>query len=1044
MTESLFLKRLKLQQFRSFADLDIELDDGPGVLIVQGPNGLGKSSLFHGLEWLLTDQVEHFRLIDPDKPPASYLCRWAKPLQEATSVSMEFSDGKTLSRALAGPAARTSKLTGVPNLAGYLRANDWKAEIEDVSHYLLLTHFLSQSNVPRLSHRDGKLRFDILKEAAQSKEPERMARALHGLGTTRPAKAYTAAKARLDEDAASLTALLEQEASAWSDAQTAGAINDSDAEVLGREIATLVRTAVDADADAPVLADVSVTVLATALDAANETVNQRALAVIQARELVDRRASLDISMETTDEALRICNARLTELPTEETAARAQLGHAITTVESTGLKLSAAQIRSAKVTELETTEATLAALNQADADSPEPDAYVKRRAAAENEIASLGRRRQIMDRLASEMVTLREEIERSEERRALVEQIIESEARLAGGKAELTTLELETPQVDLLVAAAEQHAQATGEIVDAIEASVSGMIAATDAITGAVMTIVVNLPETACDCPVCATKFGTPEAFRSRALAVSDRLTPEISRQQAHLVEARSRHEAALAESNRLRPLAAKIDDLHKRVEADRAAFTALLQRAGILNLDVLSDFAIQGSELEAKIEDYRRGLARRRRWSAFLTLEQDGSDRLQAAVRARDAASRELDLHERGRDERATRKAWLRSEIERLQHELFGHRPYSAADLDAMSADAIEAANTARAEQEKAQADASLANQTLNRLQEEIAAQSARSTALADEIARLTQDQESLARQWAALKLDRRSDETAIAQIARIEGEIGASRGRLSEAASRLQRLRDGRVVWSRQRAHTDALERLRARIKAASNHTRDQVRDAATAKVQTWARRSGVVARTKNLAASASAEIEIELNSFNSDYIRPLEKLMGRINRSILCDPTIGIEFTVQKNSVDQSAVKGNEIPKDRGGIDPRLVHSEGQMAALGVSLMSAASLTFPWSRWKAMVLDDPLQHNDAIHAAAFADFIGNLVLSREYQIFLSTHELGQAEFLRRKFKARGIPCSMVSLIGAGDEGVETNIERAVPFGTGLDSSPDMPAEAG
>lgn len=403
-----------------------------------------------------------------------------------------------------------------------------------------------------------------------------------------------------------------------------------------------------------------------------------------------------------------------------------------------------------------------------------------------------------------MATLRDEIERREEQRALVQQIIESEARLASGKGELKTLELETPQVNLLIAAAEQHAQSAGEIVDAIEASVSEIIAATDAITGAVMAIVVNLPETACDCPVCATKFGTPEAFRSRALAASDRLTPEIARQQALLAEARSRHEAALVECNRLRPLA------------------------------------------------------------------------------------------------------------------------------------------------------------------------------------------------------------------------------------------------WSRQRTHTDALERLRARIKAASNHTRDQVRDAATAKVQAWAKRSGVVTRTKNLAASASAEIETELNSFNSEFIRPLEKLMGRINRSILCDPTIGIEFTVHKNSVDQSAVKGTEIPKDRGSIDPRLVHSEGQMAALGVSLMCAASLTFPWSRWKAMVLDDPLQHNDAIHAAAFADFIGNLVLSRGYQVFLSTHELGQAEFLRRKFKARGIPCSLVSLIGAGEDGVETNIERAVPFGLGSDPSPDKPAAAG
>ncbi|MNY36948.1 hypothetical protein D3C86_1714760 [compost metagenome] len=94
--------------------------------------------------------------------------------------------------------------------------------------------------------------------------------------------------------------------------------------------------------------------------------------------------------------------------------------------------------------------------------------------------------------------------------------------------------------------------------------------------------------------------------------------------------------------------------------------------------------------------------------------------------------------------------------------------------------------------------------------------------------------------------------------------------------------------------------------------------------------------------------------------------------------------------------------------------------MAALGVSMLAAASLTYPWSRWRALILDDPLQHNDAIHASAFADLMGNIVRDRRYQLLLSTHDVAQAEFLRRKFDSRRIPCSLLNLLGTGREGVE------------------------
>lgn len=118
-------------------------------------------------------------------------------------------------------------------------------------------------------------------------------------------------------------------------------------------------------------------------------------------------------------------------------------------------------------------------------------------------------------------------------------------------------------------------------------------------------------------------------------------------------------------------------------------------------------------------------------------------------------------------------------------------------------------------------------------------------------------------------------------------------------------------------------------------------------------------------------------------------------------------------------------ETPNYVGSLDPLLNHSEGQMAALAVSMLCAASLSFPWSRWPALVMDDPLQHNDVVHASAFADLLGNLVRARGYQVFLSRHDVAQAEFLRRKFSAGGVPCTTVHMLGRGESDVDVAIRQ-------------------
>ena len=86
----------------------------------------------------------------------------------------------------------------------------------------------------------------------------------------------------------------------------------------------------------------------------------------------------------------------------------------------------------------------------------------------------------------------------------------------------------------------------------------------------------------------------------------------------------------------------------------------------------------------------------------------------------------------------------------------------------------------------------------------------------------------------------------------------------------------------------------------------------------------------------------------------------------------------------------------------------------------MRGKPLTFPWSRWKALVLDDPLQHNDSIHAAAFADLMANLISAEGYQILLSTHDAcSRWNSCSVNSDPRRIPCATLSLLGIGKEGV-------------------------
>ena len=1021
MSDELYLTSLKLRQFRTFGELDIDLDPTPGVLVVQGSNGLGKSSLIHGIEWALTDRIDNFRTAVDVNKAGRYLCKWKKPAGEATSVGLGFSDGKTLTRSLATRQSAKSVLTGITDPAAYLKHPSWSPQIKDLSHYLLLTHFLAQTNLSRLTYRADAERFDILRDAARSDIEDQIAKALHGSGATVQGRAFKNVIERLEDEAGELEEALELEARAWREAQTAGSLDDEAGATLLERILDLLAKAGDRG---PRIDDL------TDLTGLSDRVDTQGLSLRSRRAELDTAARLRGSyVEATEgraaamAALAAVNSRLEGLPEADKQARTAR-QVLSVRQAAAMRARIeADLRLKSLENLADAKAKIAASgNHLQASRSAVSEAADRHRGTVRDFKRIERRAELVGRLRYHADALSARISVGEGRVLRLRALIDSHIRLGQASLQLRGLRAASPDAEAeLAAAAAEVAVSTADVLR-LEPGVTALREASDAISAAVISIVSNLPETACDCPVCATSFEAPDVLRGRATAAAARLAPELERQQQALDIARRRNASSLRLLERREAVMKAIEDAQLTLEAETAIWDSGLKVEGLNAEADLATLHLIIETQEGELATFNWDLARARHRIRVLTREGqlDYPSAMIEMAGLRDLALSALYVAERQHAELERSCESQLDRIAELTTELFGGQSVEMADLERAFETAAQEAKTASETQAALDVELANADGEVNRVTTERTTLDAERRVLLARVEEFDASRNALIENWRSLTLVGSIDDAGGQVLIEAERALAQARESFDEAEIQLANLRAGRVAWSRQQGHQAALSRLRKMVDAAANAPRDDLLVAVRTEAAKKRARLESVVRARTVAARASARITAELNEFNTEYIQPLGRLMTRINRSILCDPSVGIRFKVAGRKDEQASVKDGQQPEDLGDVDPMLVHSEGQMAALSVSLLCAASLTFPWSRWKALMLDDPLQHNDAIHASAFADFIANLVNSKGYQVILSSHDAAQAEFLQRKFAARTIPCKTVSLIGMGPKGVE------------------------
>jgi exonuclease SbcC len=154
----------------------------------------------------------------------------------------------------------------------------------------------------------------------------------------------------------------------------------------------------------------------------------------------------------------------------------------------------------------------------------------------------------------------------------------------------------------------------------------------------------------------------------------------------------------------------------------------------------------------------------------------------------------------------------------------------------------------------------------------------------------------------------------------------------------------------------------------------------------------------------SEADQIHEQLNSING----PWKGLLRRI----LINPLISDASLLSNTTVRNKLIAKTSATVHEQSIDIVNIASEAQLTDLQLTLMLTLANKYQWTPWKALLLDDPTQHHDLVHASSVFDLLRDYIIDLDYQVMMSTHDSIQAKFFQRKLENEGVPSKIYRLV--------------------------------
>jgi len=113
--------------------------------------------------------------------------------------------------------------------------------------------------------------------------------------------------------------------------------------------------------------------------------------------------------------------------------------------------------------------------------------------------------------------------------------------------------------------------------------------------------------------------------------------------------------------------------------------------------------------------------------------------------------------------------------------------------------------------------------------------------------------------------------------------------------------------------------------------------------------------------------------------------------------------------------------------GLNPQFLFSSGQRRATGLAFLLSINLSLAWSRWRTILLDDPVQHVDDFRTVNLAEVLAQLVASGR-QVIVAVEDAALAELLARRMPVNRAGDASRLTFGLGTGGRSVIADRSSP----------------
>lgn len=181
-------------------------------------------------------------------------------------------------------------------------------------------------------------------------------------------------------------------------------------------------------------------------------------------------------------------------------------------------------------------------------------------------------------------------------------------------------------------------------------------------------------------------------------------------------------------------------------------------------------------------------------------------------------------------------------------------------------------------------------------------------------------------------------------------------------------------------------------------------------------ARRAEVIASALHDAARRAGSETLDLRL---DRVLPLmAELYGRLRPHPVWQD---IEYSIRGDLKRFLSLQVGE------GLNPQFLFSSGQRRATGLAFLLSINLSLAWSRWRSILLDDPVQHVDDFRTVNLAEVLAQLVVAGR-QVVVAVEDAALAELLARRMPVTRPGDASRLTLGLGAAGCSTIVAQIDP----------------